>query len=1036
MLSRFAVRHPITVAMIMLGIVILGGISVDRLGTDLLPSMYNPQLVVELQSGERSPQEMESRFARQIEGDVRSVRHVVDVQTLCRLGVVQVTVTFTWGTDMDFALLDVQKKMARYETRSDVDRVTLSQYDPQAAPVLIYAMSGATQRDMDEIRRLAENVIKLNLERLDGVSRVQVYGGVRKEVRVELDAYRLAAFQISQGDVTNAITRSNADASGGTLDYDNKAYTIKGIGRFSSVADVGATVVGYKSSQDSLSSGATQAGRVFESEKTPIYLTDVASVTYAPTERTELVRLGGRDCLALYIYKEAEDNTIRVAEAAEEALNRMALEMPILSFDRIYSQADFISNAIGEVESSALIGVFLAMVVLFIFLRNVGATIIISLAIPLSILATFTLMYFQELTLNIMTLGGLALGAGMLVDNAIVVIENIFRRRQLGEGAIEAAIQGANEVGVPIIAATLTTIIVFLPIVFVQGIAAELFKEQAWVVAYALLSSLLIAFLFIPTIAARIFKQDSAAFARHRLRIGWYDNFLAWSLDHKVLIIGLAAVMLAGAVLLIPVVGTEFIPRSTENQLQIDLELAPGTPLDHTESVMTGVETRITEALGNRIQALFSTANVTANQTFLLAGNQDQAHQATITLLLASEGADQLDPETAIRLLQPHLDDLPGLATTFHIRETSLQQTVGLDAAPIAIEIRGADLTILESLGEQICLTLEQAPELHTIESSTQRGRPEINLRIDRVLAASFGLDLQQIGQRVKERLDGEVVSDFFREGEDRDIRVAFPTVSLDELGNLPIETSDGVRLRLKDVAALEESIGPTTIRRHNQTRIVTVSAYLNDEVTLSTAVSRINRLMGAIPLPAGYRIQVAGAEESRQASFGQLQFALILSIILVYMVMASLFESLLHPFTILLTLPLAGVGVVFSFFLVGEPFSVMAFIGIVMLGGIAVNDSIVLVDYINRLRQRGTGLRESVIQGTRDRLRPILMTSATTILALLPLTIGLGEGARLRAPMALAVIGGLVTSTLLTLVVIPTVYEIVESLKVRKSES
>lgn len=1035
MLSRFAVRHPITVTMIMMGIVILGVISVDRLGTDLLPSMYHPQIVVELQSGERSPQEMESRFARQLEGDVRSVSHVVDVHTLCRLGVVQVTASFAWGTDMDFALLDVQKKIARYENRADVDRVTLSQYDPQDAPVLIYAMSGVSQGDMDETRRVAENVVRLNLERLDGVARVQVYGGVRREVLVELDAYRLAAYQISRQAAADAIRQSNADASGGSLDYDDKSYAIKGMGRFRSVEDVGAVVVGYKAGSDSLSVGGREAGRVFEPEKTPVYLTDVARVTYMPAKQTEMVRLNGRDCLALYIYKEAEDNTVRVVEQAETALGRMSQDLPAVTFERIYSQADFISSAIGEVESSALAGVFLAMLVLFVFLRNLGATLIISLAIPLSVLATFTLMYFQELTLNMMTLGGLALGAGMLVDNAIVVIENIFRRRQLGEEAAEAAIQGTTEVGVPIIAATLTTIIVFLPIVYVQGIAAELFKEQAWVVAYALLSSLIVAFLFIPAVAARLFKKESAAFNRQRLRIGWYDRFLAWSLDHKIVVVGLAGFMLAGAVLLIPVVGTEFIPRSTENQLQVDLELAPGTPLERTEAVVAGVEARIEDALGDRVEKLFSTANAAADRSFLIPDNEDQGDKATMTLLLAGEGPARLDPETAIRLLQPHLEDLPGVKTTFRIRETSLQQTMGLTKAPVAIEIRGNELPILESLADQVSTVLNQTAGLHTVESSAQRGRPEINLRIDRLLAASFGLDIQQIGQRVKERLEGEVVSDFFSEGEDRDIRMAFPGVSRDALSNIPIETSDGVQLRLKDVAVLDEDVGPTTIQRRNQVRIVTVTAYLDEGVTLSRVISQINRQMAALPLPTGYRIQVAGAEENRQDSFNQLQFALLLSIVLVYMVMASLFESLLHPFTILLTLPLAGVGVVFTFFLAGEPFSVMALIGVVMLGGIAVNDSIVLVDYINRLRYGGARLREAVVQAARDRLRPILMTSMTTILALLPLTIGLGEGARLRAPMALAVIGGLVTSTLLTLVVIPAVYELVENMRRRNED-
>lgn len=1033
-IPHFAVRHPVTVAMIMLGIAILGVISLNRLGTDLLPPMYNPRIVVELQAGERSPQEMEERYARQLEGDLRSVSRVVDVHTVCRLGRVLVTTSFAWGTDMDFALLDVQKKVARYEARQDVDRVTIARYDPQAEPIMMYALTSAGERDLDELRRLAENTVKLNLERLDGVARVQVYGGITREVRVELDEYLLAAYNLKTADVTNAIRESNANASGGTMEYENRAYTIKGIGRFATVQDVGATVVGYKTRAsepggDSLSVGVRQQGRVFETEKTPIYLTEVARVAYAPEERTDLVRIDGRPCIGIYIYKEAEDNTVHVAGQATETLAQMQTELQSLDFTLIYSQADFISSAIWEVEVTALVGIILAVLVLFAFLRNVGATMIVSVAIPLSILATFTLMYFQGLTLNIMTLGGLALGAGMLVDNAIVVIENIFRRRQIGESAEQSAIQGTAEVGVPIVASTLTTIIVFLPIVYVQGVAAELFKDQAWVVAYALLSSLLVAFLFIPAVAARMFSQDSGAFMRRRLRIGRYERLLAWALDHRAVTMGVAMLMLVGAVALYPSIGAEFIPRSSENQLQIDLELPPGAPLERTEAVIASVETRIAQLLNNHVVRQFSTANVATDQALFRDESGDSEHQATVTLSLASEEPERMTPEEATARLRPFLSDLPDVNVTFRVRETSLQQTIGMEKAPIAVEVQGTDPEMLRALGERVKQALQQLPETHTVESSAQSGRPEINLRIDRLLAASFGLDVQQIGQRIRERLAGDVVADFYSEGEDRNIRVAFPTVSLVELSNLPIQTSDGATLRLRDIAALTPGEGPRTIQRHNQSRIVTVTAQLADGVTLDRATDRINLALVAIPLPSGYHIRLAGAEENRQESFGELRFALILSIILVYMVMASLFESLTHPFTILLTLPLAGVGVVFAFYLTGEPFSVMALIGVVMLGGIAVNSAIILVDYINRLRAGGAPRREAVLLAARDRLRPILMTSATTVLALLPLTIGLGEGARLRAPMAIAVIGGMVTSTLLTLVVIPVVYEALDRL-------
>lgn len=1060
-LPKFSVKYPVTVAMLMALIAILGYISFDKLGTDLLPSIYNPRIVVELQAGDRSPQEIEQRFARQLEGEVGTISKVVDVRSVCTLGRVRTTITFSWGTDMDFALLDVQKKIAHFESDPDVTRLTIARYDPLEEPIAIYALQrNAQEMDLDELRRIAENVIKRNLERLDGVARVQVFGGVKREVLVELNEYLLKAYSLTTAEVSSKITQSNANASGGKLEQDNTSYLIKGVGKYATVEEVANTVIGYQSKAEDSGTpstngdttaaiGAQQTASVYSPDKVPIYLLDVAKVSYAPEERTEIVHFNSAESVALYIYKEAQDNTVRVASQVGDAIAEMENEMQGVTFNRVVNQAGFIESAIGEVKTTAVIGIILAVLILYVFLRNIGVTVIVSLAIPLSIMATFTLMFFQGYTLNIMTLGGLALGAGMLVDNAIVVIENIFRRRQAGDDAETAAVSGTSEVGIAIVAATLTTIIVFLPIVYVRGVAAELFKEQAWVVAFSLLSSLLVAFILIPTLAARFFGKKNQTFKERTLNIPFYNNLLSWALAHQKIVILSAIFLLAVSVLLLPVVGSEFVPRSSENQVEIDLTMPPGTPLEKSAAIIAGAENQVSQLLQKNVQNIFSTVNVSSAQDVFTGNTEGGEHRARITINLSSSKGlpreisnqqhlenDQLSisrgrifPNEAIALLRPNLD-IPEAEIDFKIRETSLQNTIGTGGPPVIIEIRGDDFEILRQISDNVAVNLQNIAGLNTIETSFASGRPEINLTVDRLLTASFGLDVQQIGERVKERLAGNVVTNFYSEGEDRNIRVAHQKATLAELSDMPITTQDGAVVRLRDIANLDRSEGPREIQRHNQSRVAHVTAQLDKDVKLSEAIGGVNAVLEKVPLPSGYEIRFAGEEAERQESFDQLKFALLLSIVLVYMVLASLFESYLHPFTILLTLPLAGVGVVFAFLISGEPLSIMAYIGVIMLAGIAVNDSIVLVDYITRLRVDGIARLDAIKQAGRDRLRPILMTSATTILALAPLVIGFGEGARLRAPLAIAVIGGLVTSTLLTLVVIPVVYDVIDRVR------
>ncbi|MCB9502895.1 MAG: efflux RND transporter permease subunit [Deferribacteres bacterium] len=1027
-IPKFSVKYPVTVAMLMLGICLLGIISLNRLGTDLLPSIYNPRIVVELRSGEKSPLEMEDKFGRQIEGELGTISRVVDVQTTCSLGRLVATITFNWGTDMDFALLDVQKKVTRFESEPEVDNVTIARYDPQQEPIAIYAVQSHGAHDLDELRRIAENVIQRNLERLDGVARVQTFGGVKGEIRITLDEYKLKAFGLQSTTIVNKLKEANANASGGKLEQDGTSYLIKGIGEFSSIEEVGSAVVGYKTANED-SVGTLQQGSQFSADKIPIFLSYVADIEYAPEERTDLVRLNGGEAIGLYIYKEAQDNTVLVMQTVSETIAAMQEEMPGIHFTLINSQARFINGAIGEVKTTAIIGVILAILILYAFLRHFGVTIIVSIAIPLSILATFTLMYFQHLTLNVMTLGGLALGAGMLVDNAIVVIENIFRRVAKGEGAEDAAIRGTSEVGVAIVASTLTTIIVFLPIVYVEGVAAELFREQAWVVAFSLLSSLLVAFLVIPVLAARLFrKREIAALTAQELRFPFYERLLEKALQNRGKVVIFALFLLASAALLFPVIDTEFIPHSQESQIQIDLDLSPGTPLEYTSRVLAAAESRIHAVLGDSLEDIFSTVNVRTVQNLVTDANESGEHRASILLNMNKEDKF-IEPAALIQQLRPALQ-VPGANTNFRIRESGFQGVLGSNSAPVFIQIRGQELEDLRAISDRLVHALNGLDLLQNIESGFQLGRPEIRLKVDRVLAASFNLDVQQVTSVVRNRLAGEIATTFYTQGEERDIRVLYSKSNLDELKNLTINSPDGSILRLKDITRFEIGEGPKEIKRSNQSRVAYVSAQLQKSVSLGDAVKKVEGVLQKIDLKPGFEVRFAGEEAARQESFQQLQFALWLSVILVYMTLASLFESFLHPFTILLTLPLAGVGVVYAFLLLGEPLSVMAYIGIIMLAGIAANDSIVLVDYVNRLRITGMSRQQALLQAGRDRLRPILMTSATTILALLPLTIGLGEGARLRAPMAIAVIGGLITSTILTLVVIPVVYDLIDRKK------
>ncbi len=1034
--------------MIVCGILLLGLVSLNRLGTDLLPDLDSPRVVVALESGAKSPREMEDMYAERLEAQLGTVRHIREVSSVSYVGRIVVTAEFAWHTDMDFALLEINKQVAAYGGDREVDNVVVARFDPRKLPILAFGVIGAPGQDLDALRRIGEDTIKRRLEGLDGVATARVSGGRERQVVIEPDPYLLKSHGLTFAGLRQLIQAANVDASGGEIEDNEQMYIVRAAGAFKDLDDIRGVTVGY---QTPGAAGARASDEEFAPENVPVTLSEVADVRYEYKEVKSSVRLNRKECVGVSVYKEADENTIRVVDAVKEELARIERDLGDVSIVIADDQARFIKTALREVYQTTGYGVILAIVVLYVFLRNFRTTMIVCLAFPISIVATFNLMYFSELTLNIMTLGGLALGAGMLVDSAIVVVENIFRHRQMGTPLFESAVAGTSEVASAITAATITTVVVFLPIVFVRGIAGELFKEQAMTVAFSLLCSLVVALAVIPAAASKyltIKETNLGKVGRHPV----FAAVVGKCVDHK-FIVALLAVALGGtAAYLVPQIGNEFVPAGDESQFMIEMRLPEGTRIETTEQYVRQVERIVEAAAGDAVSTVFARIGQTEDEMAVLEQEMSGENTAKLSVVMARperpEGfwgewgdrfglTDLIRPnegrvsnETLVAAIDPEIRTLPRLEANYVLHESTLQQTMGTGEAPIVVRLRGPNLDTLRALTETVAGRMAGLPEIYNVRTSFEGGHPEVEIVLDKPLVSRFGLDTQQVAAVVREKVDGEIIGDFVADDEQRDIEMKFAEMSLRDLRGIEIENSQNALLTLTDIAELNVVEGPRTIERHEQQRAGVVMASPVRGTPFSDGVAAVRSALAGVPVPPHYRIEVAGEEKRRAESFRALGLAMILAIVLVYMVLAGQFESLLHPFVILLTVPLAGIGVVFAFYLLGRPFNVMAYIGAIMLAGIAVNDSIVLVDFINQLRRRGAARREAILEAVQTRLRPIVMTSLTTILVLLPLSLGIGESARLRAPMAIAVIAGLCASTVLTLFVIPAVYALLDGLK------
>jgi len=1010
-ITQFAVDYPVSILMIIFAIGVLGWFSFDKLGVDLFPNLNNPRLFIEVRSGERPPEEMEKKFVESLESMAIRQVGVVEVASVVRAGTAQITVEYGWKTDMDEAFLDLQKAVNGFGEKEQSDEIRITQHDPNAAPIMLIGFSKPGDADLNQLRKLADHYIRNELVRIEGVAEVEISGAEESEMRITTDTYRMQAFGLTLSEISQKIMSHNQQMSGGTISESGMQYIVKGVGLLKTVDDFNALVVGYKS---------TETGNL-KGTRAPIFLREVATVTISNQDPKNIVRLNGQRCLALSVYKETKFNTVKAVEEVNKTLDGIRKALPSCKLDVITNQGTFISQAVGEVKDSLLVGIILAIGVLYFFLRRAGTTLIVSITIPISIVATFLLMYFTGMSLNIMTLGGLALGAGMLVDNAIVVIENIFRNHEEGKSVRDAAIIGTSEVGIAITASTITTIVVFLPIVYLHGASGELFRDQALTVTYSLICSLFAAILVLPMLYKYFYANKPAPVSTKSVKFAGYGRFLEKVLKKRVAVMITAVVVTIGSFMLVPFIGTEFMPQADSREFTFDLKMQEGTTLPRTSAAVSNIEQVIIDALGNDLELIYSQVGPSGGLSDNASSVYTGENTANVRIILKKES--RRTPEDVMAVITKATSGVIGLEISFNRDDSALRQILGTQDAPVVVEIKGDDLDVLTDLCDSVKARMLSVKDIYNIQTSIEEGAPEVEIKLDRVKAGMYNLSMQTVIDQVKSQLEGQDAGQLDYQGELRPIKIRVPEKSLSQLDGILIQNGDQV-FRLSEIATISRSRSPREIYHRNQVRMVKLFAQKSGDVPLDKIAKEIAERTSSINLPSEYRIQITGEEEKRKEAMANLSTAFILSILLVYMVMASQFESLVHPFTILLSIPLSLAGTFITFFVFGRPMNIMALIGIIMLAGITVNASIILIDRITQLRKLGYNRHEAIVTAARQRIRPILMTTLTTILALIPMVIGFGEGASLRAPMAMAVIGGLVSSIILTLIVIPCFYD------------
>ena len=1107
-LVEFATRRRVTIAMMTLTLVLFGLIALSSLKVNLLPDLSYPTLTVRTDYTGAAPSEIETLISQPAEEALGVVKGLRKLKSISRTGQSDVVLEFAWGTDMDQASLDVRDKMESLQFPLDAKPPVLLRFNPSTQPIIRLALSpkhadesasseAEEIRQLMELRRFADDDLKRKLEPVDGVAAVKVGGGLEDEVQVDIDQRKLAQLGLSADTVINRLQQENVNVSGGRLEEGSQRYLVRTVNQFATVDEIANMLLTTRTASASNSgndqamrlaaasgdarvmAALSQQGSGASSGSLPLRLKDVADVRQGYKEREAIIRLNGREAVELAIYKEGDANTVSTADALEARLKTIREHLPDdIDLQVIEDQSKFIRNAIHDVKVDGVIGGLLSILIIFLFLRDGWSTFVISLSLPVSIIATFFFMGQLGLSLNVMSLGGLALATGLVVDDSIVVLESIAKARERGLGILDAAIAGTREVSMAVVASTLTTIAVFLPLVFVQGIAGQLFRDQALTVAIAIAVSLVVAMTLIPMLSALKGRPplgfpEEAAHTRWEAQKKWqkpamyagrgigglfrYAFFgIAWlvvrawrgiaavvgpvmrkasdlamapyaraeraylqilpaALKRPTPVLLVAAIAFALTMAVVPLLGTDLIPQLAQDRFDMTAKLPPGTPLAQTDALIRDVQGK--HAKDDGVRVLYG---VSGTGTRLDASPTESGENiGKLSVVMTENKAEAPLTEALRKTMQAY----PSAQVDF-----SRPELLSL-SPPLEIEVEGADLEAIRGAGTKLAAMLRANPHYADVKSTVEQGFPEIQIVFDQDRAAALGLTTRQIADAVVKKVRGEVATRYsFR---DRKIDVLVRAqesdrASVDDIRRLIVNPGSGAPVELASVAEVVSTTGPSEIHRADQRRVAIISANLRD-IDLGNAIREVDAMVADNPLGTDIDMRIGGQGQELDESIRSLLFAFGLAIFLVYLVMASQFESLLHPFVILFTIPLALVGAVAALLLTRAPVSVVVFIGLILLVGLVVKNAIILIDKVNQLREEGVAKREALVEGARSRLRPIMMTTLCAVFGFLPLALAFGEGAEVRSPMATTVIGGLLVSTLLTLLVIPVVYDLLD---------
>ncbi len=1019
-LSEFSIKRPVTILMAVMVCMLLGAIAFTEIPVDLMPEVNFTTLSITTDYEGVGPEEVETLISRPLEQIVSAAPGVERVTSTSSEGRSAVRVEFAFGTDIDVAADEVRSRLdrGRRSLPDDIEPPTIFKFDVTQFPIMFLTVA-TPDMDPRELRMFTEKNILYRFERIKGVGQVRVGGGLRREIHVDLNLEKLRALDLSVAQVVNTIRQENLNRPVGPVKEGRFDVLLRTSGEFDSVNQI-------------LNVALTSR------EGIPVYVRDIAEVEDSHPDIRHYVGVNGKEALRLIMFKQSGSNTVKVSDAVWDEVDALHADYPNIRIEKTMDTADFINAAIQNVETAAGVGAVLAVFVLLLFLRSLSSTLIIGAAIPISVVSTFALMYFNGFTLNIVSFGGLALGVGMLVDNAIVVLENIYRHREEGRPGREAALVGSREVATAITASTLTTIAVFVPVLFIGGYSAQQFQQLAWVVSFSLLCSLVVALTVVPTLCARrhgTSGQSQARLLRYAERAmlamsASYSDVIRWALGNRALVTLFAVASFACALWLGGYVGVELEPQVDEGQIRINLESEPGTRAEVTKEIVDRMERIVIDQVPELDYIMTEAGSDSPFRSIA-------THVGELRITLVDQSQRERTAREITNILRPMLMAVaPGVQLRTRISSGNFgrRRGGGGDGSGdrLQITVRGYSPDTTNALALQVRDAMLSVDGVAEAQVSRRPGSPEMVVRVDRLRAASMGMSVSEVADTLETAVGGRRSSFYREEGDEYDIVVRLreeDRLELSQVGRIPLRTPRGELIYANDVVQLNRQEGPVEINRVDQERIVYVSGTIADR-DLGSIIADLRTQVAQISRPEGYEIRFGGEWEDQQQSFRELTFAAILALLLVYMVMAAQFESLRDPFIILFSVPLAAIGIVTMLVITGTTFNMQGFLGVIVLVGIVVNNAIVLIDYTNQLRRdHGLSIMESVTTSGRRRLRPILMTTVTTVLGLTPMALGLGEGSELQVPMARVVIGGLLTSTLITLVFIPVVYATLEEL-------